>query len=119
MYTCVYVYIYIAESDSIYSFSPNPKMGVVYFGWKRHGSGVCPIPYGFHYLSCGLDQNNLCLLGRYFTSVHVRPSVCVVYFILSGDVQGAAPQFGKTTRMLVYLWALGVFFTQLAEVRTA
>lgn len=59
------------------------------------------------------------LLGRYFTSVHVRPSVCVVCFILSGDVQGAAPQFGKTTRMLVYLWALGVFFTQLAEVRTA
>lgn len=24
------------------------------------------------------------LLGRYFTSVHVRPSVCVVYFILRG-----------------------------------
>lgn len=60
---CIYVYvcvcIYIAESDSIYSFSPNLKMGVVYFGWKRHGSGVCPIPYGFYYLSCGLDQNNL------------------------------------------------------------
>lgn len=40
-------------------------------------------------------------------------------FYTKGDVQGAAPQFGKTTRMLVYLWALGVFFTQLAEVRTA
>lgn len=32
---------------------------------------------------------------------------CVFY--TKGDVQGAAPRFGKTTRMLVYLWALGVF----------
>lgn len=54
------------------------------------------------------------LLGRYFTSVHVRPfAVC---FILRG-VQGAAPQFGETTGML-----LSVGFgcvTQLAEVRAA
>lgn len=42
VYICIRVcmYIYIAESDSIYFFSPKLKMGVVYFGWKRHGSGV-------------------------------------------------------------------------------
>lgn len=86
MYTCVvYVYIYIAESDSIYSFSPNRKMGVVYFGWKRHGKGCVSYPLWF--LLCRVDwTKKTCadFLGRYFTSVHVRPSVCIVYFIQTG-----------------------------------
>lgn len=58
------------------------------------------------------------LLGRYFTSVHVRPSVCVVYFILSGTCTRCCTAAWEDDRLNVGvsgLWG----FPQLAEVRTA
>lgn len=109
MYTCVCLCIYLAESDSIYSFSPNLKMGVVYFGWKRNGKGCVSYPLRFLLSVVWIGPKKLALIGKVFYKCP-REAICVCcVFYTKGDMYKALLRSLGRRPKCWCIWALGVF----------